>query len=1147
MRSKQISVINESFKRLRKLPAYKRLSEIFSSNEKNADIVGLPAGSLSFTFSSLLDVHPKIILIITNDNDKAGELIDDFEFFNIPNIFHFPKSDILPYDEESLHLEVASKRLDTYSALISLRDEKVSKTKISAVFITSISAILEKVPPLSYLQKSFICLSWGDNLKIADLVDKLVTVGYEKTHQIESRGEFSVRGSIVDIFPINADNPIRLDYFGDEIEDIKYFDVSTQRSFKSDKTIENVSIPPVNLKQINYNAVSEGVSLIALTDLFPNNTCLIIDNEIGFEEASDNFISLCKDRYKKSDKDSLENPAPQKLFISYKELKNSFSRLQTINHSDLKIGDDKSYINFGGKDFDSAKPSLENYISILNKRQREDFLIHIICDNDGQVQRLDEIFHEKEMSSVPLYLTKDNSGYNIQFQSGFETSLDIIISVGDLHKGFLLNEAHIIYLTDREIFGRYKKRHVYKKIYKGLPIKSASEIQRGDYVVHIEHGIGKFIGIRQQFIDDITVDLLEILYKDNDKLLVPVDRIKFIQKYSGVEGFEPELDRLGSKKWLQRRHKSQEVIEKMAQELLQLYAKREMASRPSYSPDTIWQNEFEAGFIYTETPDQISAIEAVKDDLYKDKPMDRLICGDVGYGKTEVAIRAAFKCVMDKKQVAVLAPTTILAQQHYNTFKERFADFPTVKIEMLSRFRKLAQQIEIIKQLHVGAINIIIGTHRLLSQDVQFKDLGLLIIDEEQRFGVAHKEKIKEMRASVDILTLTATPIPRTLYLALSGLRDLSVIETPPPDRLPIKTKTIHFRNDDIREAILRELNRGGQIYFVHNRIFNIHEIATKLSEMVPQANIAVSHGRMSPVELEKIMTEFVEGKYDILVSTTIIENGLDIPNVNTIIINRADAFGLAQLYQLRGRVGRSSVQAYAYLIVPHGQAITETAVRRLQTIEEFTDLGVGFQIAMRDMEIRGTGNILGKEQHGCILSVGFELYCQLLEETVKRLRGIVVEEERPVDLKWRCDCYIPQDYIPLETQRVSFYKRLADANDFDNLNEISDELKDRYGELPEPVENLIALRELSISASKAGFYKIASMTNGFKFFAEQNIKEIIEKCELLIKKLKFINIIRFESDQSIRIIYNLKNDITEKEKIQYASLFFEELRNFNK
>ncbi len=773
-------------------------------------------------------------------------------------------------------------------------------------------------------------------------------------------------------------------------------------------------------------------------------------------------------------------------------------------------------------------------------RQKENILIHIVCDNDGQVQRLDEIFKENDISSIPLYLERNNDQYAFYSKDISGTIIDILISVGDLHHGFYLKNAHILYLTDREIFGRYKKRHIYKKIYKGSPIKSASEIQRGDYVVHIEHGIGKFIGIRQQKIDDIIIDLIEILYKDNDKLLVPVDRIKSVQKYSGVEGFEPTLDSLGGKKWGQRKSKSQEIIEKMAQELLQIYAKREIAFREPYPPDTIWQTEFEASFLYTETVDQLTAIESVKDDMYTDKPMDRLICGDVGYGKTEVAIRAAFKSIMNNKQVAVLAPTTILAQQHYNTFKERFADFPTIKTDIISRFKNKRQQLETIKNTKEGKINLLIGTHRLLSQDVVFKDLGLLIIDEEQRFGVEHKEKLKKIRSNIDILTLTATPIPRTLYLALSGLRDLSVIETPPPDRLPIKTKTINFKDDQIREAVMRELNRGGQVYFVHNRIFNIHDIANRLASIIPNARIAISHGRMTSSELENVMSDFINGQYDILISTTIIENGLDIPNVNTIIINRADAFGLAQLYQLRGRVGRSSTQAYAYLIIPYGKPITENAVKRLQTIEEFTDLGIGFQIAMRDMEIRGTGNILGKEQHGCILSIGFELYCQMLEETIKRIKGEEIFEERPVDLKWRCSCFIPIEFIPLETQRISFYKRLAEAKSILEVEEINSELNDRYGKLPSSVENLISLRKLSLNSGSAGFYKIASVINGFKFFIEKDVKMVIEKCEIIIKILKNISSIRFEDDGSVKIIFKFKEETPDFEKINAASTFFE-------
>ena len=658
------------------------------------------------------------------------------------------------------------------------------------------------------------------------------------------------------------------------------------------------------------------------------------------------------------------------------------------------------------------------------------------------------------------------------------------------------------FLTDREIFGRYKRRHTYRRLYKGMPIAAAGEIQRGDYVVHVEHGIGRFLGMRQQEIDGRKVDLLEIEYAEGNKLLVPVENIRCVQKYSGTEAAPPALDKLGSSRWRKRSQKAREDIEKMAGELLELYARREMAVRRSFSPDTSRQAEFEASFLYRETPDQWSAITQVKRDMEREKPMDRLVCGDVGYGKTEVAIRAIFKCIQEGRQAAILVPTTILALQHFNTLRERFADYP-IKVDMLSRFKSSKEIKEIIQKIKEGAIQVVVGTHRLLSNDIAFADLGLVVVDEEQRFGVRHKERLKQLRSSVDFLTLTATPIPRTLYMALSGLRDLSVINTAPPDRLPIKTRIIHFEEDQIAEAILRELNRGGQVFFVHNRIHNIHEIVERLQKIVPHARIAIGHGQMDDSSLEDVMMDFIDRKYDILVSTTIIENGLDIPNCNTIIINRADAFGLAQLYQLRGRVGRERRRAYAYLIVPQGQMITETAAKRLAAIEEFTELGVGFNIALRDMEIRGTGNILGAEQHGTIDQIGFEMYCEMLEEAVRKMRGEVAAPISEVEIKWKLECTLPPSYIPVESQRIAFYKRIAGLRTQAELKDLTQEMEDRYGDLPAPAQNLLRVSRLRILASSHSISLAGSVPLGVRLSLSGSVMDFIAKIRAAQNKAK--------------------------------------------
>ncbi|MCX7015393.1 MAG: transcription-repair coupling factor, partial [Candidatus Sumerlaeota bacterium] len=748
-------------------------------------------------------------------------------------------------------------------------------------------------------------------------------------------------------------------------------------------------------------------------------------------------------------------------------------------------------------------------------RQAEEYAVHIVCDNDGQVDRLDEVLRERGLAAIPLRDAPALEAYRPR--DVIEGFSDILLVVGTLHSGFIFPEIELAILTDREMFGRYKRRRVYRTAAKGRPIAAPSEIHRGDFVVHVEHGIGEFKGIRRQTIEGAATELLEIAYRDGATLLVPIEKIHLVQKYSSVDGSKPVLDRLGGKQWSARRSKIREIIEQMAEELLDLYARRSVARGHAYGGDTVWQGEFEASFLYQETPDQLEAIEQVKRDLMEEKPMDRLLCGDVGYGKTEIAIRAAFKVAQEKRQVAILAPTTILAQQHFNTFRERFADYP-IRVDMLSRFRTPGEQNDILRMVAAGEIDVIVGTHRLLSKDVRFLDLGLLVIDEEQRFGVKQKERIKELRTSVDILTMTATPIPRTLHMALSGLRDMSLIDTPPPDRRPIRTKLIHFNQDQIEEAILRELNRGGQVFFVHNRVHNIQQVAQRVREIVPEAKIAIGHGQMNEHELEQVMVNFVDGQSDILVSTTIIENGLDIPNVNTIIINRADAFGLGQLYQLRGRVGRSQRQAYAYLVVPQGQPITETAVQRLSAIQEFTELGSGFQVAMRDLEIRGAGDLLGPRQHGAIQTVGFELYCQMLEEAVNRLRGRRVEEVWPVEILWKARAFLPSDYMPVEAHRIAVYKRLAQARSRADIDEIEGELRDRYGAEPPEAKSLCRLAALRVATRPAEITKVVQTEYGFKAWSDAKPSELAADFEALRAKDSPIRGLRVEGDGGVHV-----------------------------
>ncbi len=1071
--------------------------ELFST-KANLSITGLLGSSLAYVLAALSRETSRPFCILTSRRERAGEIFGDLEFFGINSVFHFPAWEILPYETEEPHIEIAAKQLDTYHALTRIkRGEKF--TSSNAPFIVApIEAIFPKLLPLEYFERHCIRLSWGDEVDTERLAHRLTESGYERTTVVESRGEFSIRGGIIDIFPLTEPDPVRLDLFGREIESIRHFDCYTQRSNKAQDAIEEITIPPAHIAELIRKALNENLPLATFLECLDESTILILDEPDAFIQQHKRLEELVEREYARSIAQEEKPPLPDALYTNWEMLSDEAQRFQTISHTALPIEDSSAIhpIRFTTLSFEDITPSLDCYLDLMKNKQRENYVINVVCDNEGQVQRFDELLRERELSAVQFNPEKREVS-DWQPRSVIEGARDIILSIGNLHEGFIFPDARILLITDREIFGRYKRRHIYRKIYKGMPIAAPSEIRRGDYVVHIEHGIGKFLGIRTQNIDGRNVDLLEILYAHNAKLLVPLDKIKYVQKYSIVENIQPPLDELGSKRWLARKKKTKEKIEKMAGELLDLYARRALARGHPYDADTVWQSEFESSFIYQETPDQLTAIQQVKRDLESEKPMDRLVCGDVAYGKTEVAIRAAFKVAQEGKQVAILAPTTILCQQHYKTFSERFAEYP-FKVEMLSRFRTRSQQQKILQMLKNGEIHIIMGTHRLLSKDVEFLDLGLVVVDEEQRFGVRHKERLKDLRASVDFLTLTATPIPRTLYMALSGLRDLSIINTSPPDRLPIRTKIIHWDDEMIREAILRELNRGGQIFFVHNRIHSINQVAERLLQIVPDLNLAIAHGRLNERQLEKVMLDFIDRKYDLLLSTTIIENGLDIPNVNTMIINRADAFGLAQLYQLRGRVGRDVKRAYAYLITPTGEAITDAAVKRLAAIEEFTELGVGFNIAMRDLEIRGSGNLLGKEQHGCILSVGFDFYCSLLEKTVKRLKGEVVEEERPVEIKWSIASHIPADYIPVEAQRVGIYKRLSEATVLEKIADIREELRDRYGVLPGAVENLLKIAELRVMTSNLGLRKIILTSRGFKVATEGRGEETKKVSEML-------------------------------------------------
>lgn len=900
--------------------------------------------------------------------------------------------------------------------------------------ITTMSVLEHKVIPRNKLSEVRFEIKQGINLKRDVLLKWLVDTGYDRTDVVDLKGEFSHRGGIVDIFPPNSNWPVRVEFSGDDVESVRLFHPETQCSLKESRV-------PLYFYPVDEPAVYKKFKdeLVCLEEYLPENTAVIIDDLPDFKESALN----------------------KKPFIFLSELVDDTGAVSASVQS-------LEYLSIPKKTPDMLAMARERVFDEISNWLNEKFTVYIWCNNEGEKKRLEEWLGDKDLS------VKEHARLKV--------------GIGTISSGFIYPDEGIVVISDEEIFNRYKIR-MPKRKFKGygVPVREFAELQAGDYVVHLDHGIGKYLGAKKED----GKEMLVIQYAQKAKLYVPVSDVYLVEKYMGLGGRPPILNQLGGKKWLKTKIKVEKALLDMAGELLAIQAKRKALKGIVFHPDTVWQKEMEDAFIYEETPDQMRAIVEVKRDMENLYPMDRLICGDVGYGKTEVAIRAAFKAVMDGKQVAVLVPTTILAQQHYRTFSERLADYP-VAVEMLSRFRSDKEQAGIVKGLIEGKVDIVVGTHRLVQPDVTFKDLGLVIVDEEQRFGVRHKEYLKRMRELVDVITMTATPIPRTLYMSLMGIRDMSTINTPPQERLSVETILAEYNDQVIRRAILRELNREGQVYFLHNRVETIDHVAEKLQKLVPEARFLTGHGRMDEETLAYVMDEFVQGKADVLVCTTIIQSGLDIPNVNTIIIDRADKFGLADLYQLRGRVGRYKHQAYAYLLIPKANILTGIAKKRLKAIQDFSHLGAGFKIALQDLEIRGAGNILGAQQHGHIQAVGFDMYCKLLKRDVLKLQGKPVEEPYEVIMDLGMFMSIPAEYIPGDRVRIEFYKKIAGAFEVEEPDRIEVELKDRFGALPEEVKQLLDMARIKLCAARQKIKEIKSQ-NGRIYIMWLNGKKISE------------------------------------------------------
>ena len=1080
-------------------PGLQSLARGLENDYTRQQVTGLSGSLKSCLLAGLAEVvKPLPLLVVTPGEREAGVITEELmEFLPGVAVRQFPVLQLLPYQVLAQSKELAAQRLQVLEGLAG--GERM-------IVAAPVEALLRRLVPPEVFCAGAFSLAVGDRVDLNDLLGRLPDLGYERVDLVEGRGQYALRGGILDIFPMTAHRPSRLEFFDDEVDSIRRFNASTQRTEEKaasltvhparelvfrpgarEAVLELVekeyreqerklnrsgSVKAVRQLKEKFGAAFAGTEggftglehfihyfhqeKTTLLDYLPAGAPVFLDDPARLKEAASAIGRERADTYTGLLGKGSVLPSQHQAWVGWERLEEALAGRRGIYASLLgrqpQPARFQNRVHFTGK----TMPNFMGNLKILAEeirhwRQAGNAVIILV----GGFQRAQQLLPALQDEQVDAFYAGTLEGH---VRAG-----NVVITTGSLGGGFELPDCKLVVLAEADLYGRRKKpRRKWRKTDRLAPFV---DIKEGDYVVHVNHGIGRYLGVVPLTLEGIRKEYLLLKFAGEDKLYVPVDQVGLIQKYLGGEGEAPRLSRLGGAEWVRAKGRVREAVREMARELLALYAARETMTGNAFGRDTVWQQEFEDAFPFDETPDQLRAVEEIKTDMERPRPMDRLLCGDVGYGKTEVALRAAFKAVVDGKQVALLAPTTILAQQHYNTFRERLAGYP-VRVEVLSRFRTPREQREVLRELLRGTVDMVIGTHRLLQEDVRFKDLGLLIVDEEQRFGVAHKERLKLLRKNVDVLTLTATPIPRTLHMSLVGMRDSSILETPPEDRYPVQTYVLEEDPVLIQEAVRRELGRGGQVFFVYNRIADLDRVALWLQELVPEARIAVAHGQVREDELEQVMLDFMGGEYDVLVCTTIIENGLDIPNVNTLIVKEAGMMGLAQLYQLRGRVGRSNRLAYAYFTFKKDRILGEAAEKRLAAIREFTELGSGFKIAMRDMEIRGAGNILGAEQHGHIAAVGFDLYSRLLEEAIQEARGEQKTSRIETTIELPVEAYIPETYIPDLNQKVEIYKRIAGLASLPELGEMEEELVDRFGDPPGPVENLLAVAKIRVLAA---------------------------------------------------------------------------------
>ncbi len=1015
------------------------LSRLLSDSNGNAgesiSVRGLSGSLPAFLVARIWENRARPLLCLFSEAESAAYFHSDIQQIlrRESDILLFPASDRRPYDPEHVaNPAPAILRADILQQL---------DPSFKGILVTDADAIVERIPPKSHVEKQTIDLTTGSTVDLIELIDRLVGQGFTRVEFVEQPGELALRGGILDVFPFTGDFPVRVEFFGDEIDSIREFDIHTQLSVSRRSSARLVP----NLEQ----QVLPSGTHIPLFDYLAEDALVVLFDDARLNERVDHVLDSARSAALHAEEADLDLPPLEEYFLDateFRRLLREKSRLRIGTFLEEETGET---IRFESSPQPAFNSSIKQLRSRLLDNHRREIRTIILCDNQGQEGRIHELL-EDDMD---------------RFQ--------ISVKLESLHEGFELPSLGIAVYTDHQIFNRYHRPSArrQKKRFGGLSLRELHQLVPGDFVVHIDHGIGRFSGMQKITVRGKRQEVARIDYLNDDVLYVNVNALHKLHKYKGKEGHQPKLTRLGSGQWERAKSRTKSRVKDIARDLIKLYARRKASEGYAFSEDSVWQRELEASFLFEDTPDQAAASQAVKEDMRRSTPMDRLVCGDVGFGKTEIAIRAAFKAVQDGKQVAVLVPTTVLAMQHQRTFTDRLSAYP-VNVEVLSRFRSAAQITETISRIASGAADVIIGTHRLISKDVRFKDLGLLIVDEEQRFGVSVKEKLRRMRVNVDTLTLTATPIPRTLQFSLLGARDFSIMATAPPNRQPIVTEIHTFDKDLIRDAILLEVNRGGQVFFIHNRVQSIMEISEMIRMLIPDVRVQVGHGQMKGSDLERVMIGFFEKKFDVLVSTNIIENGLDVSNANTIIINRADYFGLSELHQLRGRVGRSARKAFCFLLVPSIHGLTREARQRLQAVEEFTDLGSGFHIAMQDLDIRGAGNLLGSEQSGFIEDVGFETYHRILDEAVQELRAeefsdLFDEKKAPVaketSIDVEADAFIPQTYLANRIERLNLYRRIADARNAEALDSVRAEMADRFGPVPEEVENLLLSVEIKL------------------------------------------------------------------------------------